>query len=201
MGKAVELECGDISASQEDLLARAPFLADGGREEPEAFGAPASVPDPASASERLSRLLKAVELECGGDISASQEGLLARAPFLGGGVEEPEVFSTPPLTHPQEEDVVTMCSVPFTQPSPSPAPSSPDSEELRPSKPRKPRVCTRKVRGARIRTPTPSPEPPRPSSGGGAVDPLYKALLMIPAAPPAAVNEDILVLARKRGIF
>ncbi|PUZ70539.1 hypothetical protein GQ55_2G240000 [Panicum hallii var. hallii] len=178
----------------------------------------------ADAADRVSRLGKEVEVECG-DISASQEDLLARAPFLGGGgggEEEAEVFSTPPLTQGQqsqqsqqdqgveeEEDAITMCSLPFTQPSPSSPyiPSSEDKEDqaLSVSKPRKPRVCTRKVRGVRIRTPTPSPSPSpdnRGTSTGSIVDPLYRAVLMIPTTPaPPTAAEDLLVLARNRGIF
>ncbi|WVZ78250.1 hypothetical protein U9M48_025993 [Paspalum notatum var. saurae] len=126
------------------------------------------------AAERLLRLGKGVQVECG-DISTSQEDLLAGTPFLSGGGEEPEeVFSTPPLTHApqsqgqgeeQGEDDITMCTLPFTQP-PSPS-SPPPSSERAASKPRKPRVCIRKVRGARIRTPTPSPDGRRGTSGGG----------------------------------
>ncbi|CAL5064641.1 unnamed protein product [Urochloa decumbens] len=184
----------------------------------------------ADAAERVSRLGKEVELECG-DISASQEDVLARAPFLGGGggeggEEEAEVFSTPPLTQGQqsqqsqqqgqgvqeeEEDAITMCSLPFTHPSPSSPSSIPSSEDnedqaLTVSKPRKPRVCTRKVRGARIRTPTPSPnhspEHRSTSTSSSTVDPLYRAVLMIPTAPaPPTAAEDLLALARSRGIF
>ncbi|KAF8648019.1 hypothetical protein HU200_065054 [Digitaria exilis] len=167
----------------------------------------------ADAAERVMRLGKEVELECG-DISASQEDLLARAPFLGGGgggEEDAEVFSTPPLTQGQgegeEEDVITMCSLPFTQPSPLPASppltSPEDKEDQAESRPRKPRVCTRKVRGARIRTPTPSPSPSpdkRSTSTSSIVDPLYRAVLMIPTTP-APPTEDLLTLARNRGIF
>ncbi|TKW08285.1 hypothetical protein SEVIR_6G019700v4 [Setaria viridis] len=184
----------------------------------------ASAPDAAAAAaERVLRLGKEVEVECG-DISASQEDLLARAPFLGGGggEEEAEVFSTPPLTQGQqsqqdqgvqeeEEDAITMCSLPFTQPSPSSpfVPSSEDKEDqaLVVSKPRKPRVCTRKVRGARIRTPTPSPNqsPDNRSTStntSSIVDPLYRAVLMIPTNPaPPTAAEDLLALARNRGIF
>ncbi|XP_039795028.1 uncharacterized protein LOC120660529 [Panicum virgatum] len=177
------------------------------------------------AAERVSRLVKEVEDDCG-DISASQEVLLARVPFLGGGEEEEaEVFSTPPLTQGQqsqqsqqgqggveeEEDVITMCSLPFPQHSPSshsiPSSESEDMEDqaLSVSKPRKPRVCTRKVRGARIRTPTPSPSPSpdnRGTSTGSIVDPLYRAVLMIPTTPaPPTAAEDLLALARNRGIF
>ncbi|TKW32922.1 hypothetical protein SEVIR_2G198500v4 [Setaria viridis] len=186
----------------------------------------ASAPDAAAAAaaaERVLRLGKEVEVECG-DISASQEDLLARAPFLGGGggEEEAEVFSTPPLTQGQqgqqsqqgqgvqeeEEDAITMCSLPFTQLSPS-VPSSEDKEDqaLAVSKPRKPRVCTRKVRGARIRTPTPSPNqsPDNRSTStntSSIVDPLYRAVLMIPTNPaPPTAAEDLLALARNRGIF
>ncbi|CAN6166793.1 unnamed protein product [Urochloa humidicola] len=210
----------------------------------------------ADAAERVSRLGKEMELECG-DISASQEDLLARAPFLGGGggEEEAEVFSTPPLTQGQqsqqsqqqgqgeeeEEDAITMCSLPFTHPSPSSPPSIPSSEDnedqaLTISKPRKPRVCTRKVRGARIRTPTPSPscspdnrntitrspdnrntstrspdnrntstrspDNHNTSTSSSIVDPLYRAVLMIPTTPaPPTAAEDLLALARNRGIF
>ncbi|KAF8688748.1 hypothetical protein HU200_042227 [Digitaria exilis] len=169
----------------------------------------------ADAAERVMRLGKEVELECG-DISASQEDLLARAPFLGGGgggEEDAEVFSTPPLTQGQgegeEEDVITMCSLPFTQPSPlpaSPSLTSPeDKEDQAESRPRKPRVCTRKVRGARIRTPTPSPSPSpdkRSTSTSSIGDPLYRAVLMIPTTPaPPTAAEDLLTLARNRGIF
>lgn len=187
-------------------------------------GSASADPD-AAAAERVLRLGKEVELECG-DISASQEDLLARAPFLGGGgggeeEEEHEVFSTPPLTQGQqsqrsqgvaeeEEDAITMCSLPFTQTSPS-TPSVPSSEDredqaLAVSKPRKPRVCTRKVRGARIRTPTPSPNqsPDNRStstSTSSIVDPLYRAVLMIPTTPPPTAAEDLLALARNRGIF
>ncbi|KAL6636721.1 hypothetical protein ACP70R_024293 [Stipagrostis hirtigluma subsp. patula] len=121
--------------------------------------------------ERTASLGKA-ELECG-DISASQEDLLARSSFLGGGgdtaEEEAEVFSTPPLTHqdqPQqgqgqgeeeEEDAITMCTLPSTQPSPPPPPPPADEDDKavehpRHSTPQKRRVCTRKVRGARTST-------------------------------------------------
>ncbi|OEL20601.1 hypothetical protein BAE44_0018381 [Dichanthelium oligosanthes] len=181
----------------------------------------------ADVAERVLRLGREVELECG-DISSSQEDLLARAPFLGGGgggdeeEEEAEVFSTPTLTQGQqsqqsqqdqgveeEEDAITMCSLPFTQPSPSSLsiPSSEDKEDqaLAISKPRKPRVCTRKVRGARIRTPTPSPSPSpdnRNSSCSSIVDPLYRAVVMIPTTPdPPTAAEDLLAIARNRGIF
>ncbi|RLN36477.1 uncharacterized protein C2845_PM03G33450 [Panicum miliaceum] len=111
-----------------------------------------------------------------------KEDLLARAPFLGGGEGEE------------------------AEPSPS-SPSIPSSEDqaLSVSKPRKPRVCTRKVRGARIRTPTPSPTRSPDNCGtstGSIVDPLYRVVLMIPTtlAPPTAA-EDLLALARNRGIF
>lgn len=167
------------------------------------------------ADERISSLVKEVELECG-DISASQEDLLARSSFLGGsgGEEEPEVFSTPPSQDQQsqqgqeeeEGDAITMCTLPFTQQSPSPSRSSPrdraeegDQAEstARTKEIRKPRFCTRKVRGARLRTPTPSPSPDR----GRDVDPLYKAVLMIPSAPAPSSTGDLLALARQRGIF
>ncbi|KAK3160807.1 hypothetical protein QOZ80_1BG0064970 [Eleusine coracana subsp. coracana] len=173
------------------------------------FQTSASAPD---ADERISSL----ELECG-IISASQEDLLAGSSFLGGdgGEEEAEVFSTP-LTQGQqsqqdqgeeEEDAITMCTLPITQHSPSPSRSSPEDHDKeedqadsmpRTKEPRKPRICTRKVRGARLRTPTPSPSPER----GRDVDPLYKALLMIPSAPlPTPTGADLLALARQRGIF
>jgi len=143
-----------------------------------------------------------------------------RAVGGGGGEEEAEVSSTSLLTQDQqsqqgqgveeEEDAITMCTLPFTQPSPS-SPSIPSSEdkedqELSVSKPRKPRVCTRKVRGARIRTPTPSPSPSPDNRGtsstGSIVDPLYRAVLMVPTTPaPPTAAEDLLALARNRGIF
>ncbi|XP_062215073.1 uncharacterized protein LOC133915787 [Phragmites australis] len=171
----------------------------------------------ASGSARDEVLAKEVELECG-DISASQEDLLARSSFLGSGGEELEVFSTP-LTQggqeqsqqqkhqggqggEEEEDAITMCTLPFTQ-SPSPSPSS-SEEGLTESKmmtkqPWKPRVCTRKVRGARIRTPSPSPD----RHNSNIVDPLYRVMLMIPTSPAAAAapTGDLVVLARQRGIF
>ncbi|TVU21002.1 hypothetical protein EJB05_30611, partial [Eragrostis curvula] len=183
----------------------------------------------ASADERIQALVKEVELECG-DISSSQEDLLARSSFLGGDgeEEETEVFSTP-LTQGQqsqqgqgeeEEDAITMSTLPFTQPSPSSSPwrSSPEGQEedeeladskMRRKEPRKPRICTRKVRGARIRTPTPSPSPdrrrdvdPLPSPDRRRdVDPLYKAVLMIPTSPVPTAAGDLLALARQRGIF
>jgi hypothetical protein len=162
--------------------------------------ASASAPD---ADGRIQSLVNEVELECS-DISASQEDLLARASFLGGdggGEEEAEMFSTPPTQVQQtqqgqgeeEEDAITMCTLPF---SPSPSLSSPEhrGEEgeqadslVKTKEPRKPRICTSKVRGARIRTRD--------------VDPLYKAVLMIPTAPAPTFAGDILVLARQRGIF
>lgn len=164
------------------------------------------------------------------DASASQEELIVRARFIsrdneedgegegeGEEEEEVEVFSTPPLTHqdPQSpgEEVIAMCSIPFTQPdptpppapAPAPAPSPPsDSKSRRPErvklKPRKKvckrkRVCKRKVRRAnKIRSPTPSRSPE--------LDPLARAVLMIPT-PPSTITggEDILELARSRGIF
>lgn len=163
------------------------------------------------------------------DASASQEELIGRARFIsrdneeegeGEGEEEEEeveVFSTPPLTHQdpqsQGEEVIVMCSIPFTQPdptpppapAPAPAPSPPsDSKSRRPErvklKPRKKvckrkRVCKRKVRRAnKIRSPTPSRSPE--------LDPLARAVLMIPTAPSTITGgEDILEVARSRGIF
>ncbi|XP_062217150.1 uncharacterized protein LOC133917162 [Phragmites australis] len=153
-----------------------------------------------------------VELECEcGDISASQEDLLARSSFLGGGggeEEEPEVLSTPLTQGRQEqkkqqggqggeedEDAITMCTLPFTQ---SPSPTSSESK-MKTKQPRKPRVCTRKVRGARIRR-TPSLSPDRRNSSS-VVDPLCSAVLMIPTTPAAAPTGDLLALARQRGFF
>lgn len=162
------------------------------------------------------------------DASASQEELIGRARFIsrdneedgegegeGEEEEEVEVFSTPPLTHQdpqsQGEEVIVMCSIPFTQPdptpppAPAPAPSPPsDSKSRRPErvklKPRKKvckrkSVCKRKVRRAnKIRSPTPSRSPE--------LDPLARAVLMIPTAPSTITGgEDILELARSRGIF
>ncbi|KAL6847721.1 hypothetical protein ACP4OV_022509 [Aristida adscensionis] len=149
---------------------------------------------------RREELLAKVALECG-DISASQEELLARSSFLGGGGgEEAEVFSTPPLTqdhHQQQQaqDGIAMSTQPF----------SPSSAEE--SAPPKRRICTRKIRGARIRTPTPSPvrggDTPTPIP---IPDPLCRAVLMIPTrksktGPGTEEEDDILELARKRGIF
>jgi hypothetical protein len=92
--------------------------------------ASASAPD---ADGSIQSLVKEVELECS-DISASQEDLLARGSFLsgdGGGEEEAEMFSTPATQDQQtqqghgeeEEDAITMCTLPF---SPSPPLSSPE---------------------------------------------------------------------------
>jgi hypothetical protein len=108
---------------------------------------------------RIQSLVKEVELECG-DISASQEDLLARASLGGdgGGEEEAEMFSTPPTQDQQtqqgqgeeEEDAITMFTLPF---SPSPPLSSPEhrGEEgeqadslVKTKERRKPRICTRK---------------------------------------------------------
>jgi hypothetical protein len=151
----------------------------------------------------------ALDADCG-DLSASQADLLARPRCIarGGGVEEEEadLFSTPPLTQqdPQRQrqshrgqagegdgdDGIAMCSMPFTQTQPSSASS--DS---------RPRVCMRKVRaGAKIWTPSP-PQPQTPSPSPE-LDPLVRIVLMIPTAPlPTTGHEDILELARSRGIF
>ena len=170
-------------------------------------------------------MMAKVALECGGDISASQEDILANSPFLGAAnapsasqargdeEEEEEVFATPPEL-PQQEPI-TMCSLPFT---PSPAqpqsPSPPPSDDDDAAKPRrKPRVCTRKVRGAKFSTPAPTPSPKQQQQPEqpprAVVDPLYRAMLMIPTATAAAAAttskqdplEDFLALARQRGIF
>ncbi|XP_037428398.1 predicted GPI-anchored protein 58 [Triticum dicoccoides] len=175
-------------------------------------------------------MMAKVALECGGDISASQEDVLAKSPFLGAANapsasasasqargdedDEEEVFATPPEL-PQQEPI-TMCSLPFTpspsQPhSPSPPPSD-DDDAARPR--RRPRVCTRKVRGAKFSTPAPAPTPtPSPKQQPeqpprAIVDPLYRAMLMIPTATAAGAAaskqdplEDFLALARQRGIF
>ena len=170
----------------------------------------------ADAGARVLEIRKELEADCG-HLSASQADLLARAHFLGGGEEEEEeaeVFSTPPLTQqdPQRqgqsqrgqagegEDGITMCSVPFTQTQPSPSPSSSPPSDSRERKPLKPRICTRKVRGGATPTPTPTPTPsPSPSPE---LDPLVRIVLMIPIAPlPTTGHEDILELARSRGIF
>ncbi|XP_066385675.1 uncharacterized protein [Miscanthus floridulus] len=189
--KELEADCGHLSASQADLLARAHFLGGGGGG------------------------VEELEADCG-HISASQADLLARAHFLGvcgcgEEEEEAEVFSTPPLTQqdPQRqgqsqrgqagegEDGIAMCSMPFTQTQPS-SPSSASSSSSD-SRPRKPRICTRKVRAdAKIwtatATPTPSPSPE--------LDPLVRSVLMVPTAPlPTTGHKDILELARSRGIF
>ncbi|CAD6207642.1 unnamed protein product [Miscanthus lutarioriparius] len=147
--KELEADCGHLSASQADLLARAHFLGGGGG-------------------------VEELEADCG-HISASQADLLARAHFLGGcgcgeEEEEAEVFSTPPLTQqdPQRqgqsqrgqagegEDGIAMCSMPFTQTQPSsPSSASSSSSDSRPRKPRKPRIWT----ATATPTPTPSPSP------------------------------------------
>ncbi|KAF0910880.1 hypothetical protein E2562_004838 [Oryza meyeriana var. granulata] len=163
--------------------------------------------------------MESVELECG-DISASQEELLARSSFLNGnGGDDGEVFSTPPTT---QEDAITMCTLPFTQsqsqspaPAPEPAAAPCTTPECNPSEDgqddemsdivkqrRRPRVCTRKVRGARIRTPTPSPDRTTTEVENRNSDPLYKAVLMIPTRDSApGIPVDLLVLARQRGLF
>uniref|UniRef100_A0A0D9VR64 Uncharacterized protein n=1 Tax=Leersia perrieri TaxID=77586 RepID=A0A0D9VR64_9ORYZ len=165
-------------------------------------------------------------MECG-DISASQEELLACSSFLNGG-DDDEVFSTPPTT---QEDAITMCTLPFTQsqsqspapvpatattpaPSPAAAPhttlgcsSSEDGQDDEMSdivkRRHRPRVCTRKVRGgARIRTPTPSPDRTTTEMENGNIDPLYKAVLMIPTRDSTpSIPVDLIALARQRGLF
>uniref|UniRef100_A0A8I6XRV0 Uncharacterized protein n=1 Tax=Hordeum vulgare subsp. vulgare TaxID=112509 RepID=A0A8I6XRV0_HORVV len=195
----------------------------------------------ASASEVGPTMAK-VALECGGDISASQEDILASSSFLGAAnapspspsvsasqareddEDGEEVFATPPEL--PQQDSITMCSLPFTPtPSPSATPSVPQSpsppssdDDAAAAKPcRKPRVCTRKVRGAKISTPTPTPTPtPSPKQQQqpeqpphAVVDPLYRAVLMIPTATAAATTttskqdplEDFLALARQRGLI
>lgn len=177
-----------------------------------------------AASDEVGPMMAKVALECG-DISASQEDILANSSFLGAGnapsasasasqaredEEEEEVFATPP-DHTQQ-DPITMCSLPFTptpsQPqSPSPPPSDDDGAKPR----RKPRVCTRKVRGAKISTPAPTPTPsPSPKQQQqpeqpphAIVDPLYRAVLMIPTATASKQDPlvDFLALARQRGLF
>ncbi|BAF11277.1 Os03g0213500 [Oryza sativa Japonica Group] len=162
--------------------------------------------------------MDSVVLECG-DISASQEELLAHSSFLNGG-DDGEVFSTPPTT---QEDAITMCTLPFTQsqspapaPLPSPAavsrttPGCSSSEDNRDDEMsdivkqrRRPRVCTRKVRwGAKIRTPTPSPDRTTSEVENKDGDPLYKAVLMIPTRDSTpAIPMDLIALARQRGLF
>jgi hypothetical protein len=220
----------------------------------------------AASASKVDSMMARVALECGGDISASQEEILANAPFLGGdnGLpasapdDDEEVFSTPPDATQQQDDTVTMCTLPFTptpsetpappsddaeavlappsskpqSPAPpsskphSPAPASSDDDDAAPVNPRrKPRICTRKVRGARIRTPTPSPEqqqpeqqpepeqpPPQPEQPVH-VDPLVRAVLMIPTRTTTAAGtapassgkqdavEDFLALARQKGLI
>ncbi|PWZ44189.1 hypothetical protein Zm00014a_017283 [Zea mays] len=154
-------------------------------------------------------------------ISASQEDLLARAPFITFNPEEDEeeeaeVSSTPPLTHQapqrQGEEGIAMCSMPFTQPpSPSPAPSPPLGS---PSRERFPSLGDSESEAghlkaaeeglheegersqaqdsdAELQQPSPSPE----------VDPLARAVLVTPTTPSAFTSdEDILELARSRDI-
>lgn len=202
----------------------------------------------AAAASKVESMLARVALECGGDISASQDEILANASFLGGDNGLPasasddddnEVFSTPPDATQQKDDPVTMCTLPFTPtpsktPAPpsddadaalappsskpqSPAPPSSDEDDAAPVNPRrKPRVCTRKVRGARISTPTPSPEQQQPEPQPQPeqpihVDPLVRAVLMIPTRTTTATSttssgkqdpvEDFLALARQKGLI
>lgn len=155
-------------------------------------------------------------------ISASQEDLLARAPFITFDPEEEEeeaeVSSTPPLTHQapqrQGEEGIAMCSMPFTQPpSPSPAPSPPLGS---PSRERFPSLGDSESEAghlkaaegglheegersqaqdsdAELQQPSPSPSPE--------VDPLARAVLVTPTTPSAFTSdEDILELARSRDI-
>lgn len=171
---------------------------------------------PSASVPEVESMMVQVALECGGDISASQEYILANSSFLGGDndlsaaaahekkkkkkgeEEEEEVFSTPPLT---QQDPITMCTLPFT---PSQSPSDKDDDDDLPLvKPRRrPRVCVRKVRGARIRTPTPSPKQQQQPQEQLHVDPLYRAVLMIPTTTQQKNPlEDFLALARQRGIF
>ncbi|KAG8074027.1 hypothetical protein GUJ93_ZPchr0006g40723 [Zizania palustris] len=140
-----------------------------------------------------------------------QEALLAHSSFLGGD-DDGEVSNTPPT----KEDTFTMCTLPFTQ-SQSPVPtvvprttlgcsSSKDGQDDEMSgitKQRcRPRVCTRKVRRARIKIPSPSPRRTTSEVQHNNGDPLCKAVLMIPTKDcPPAVPVDWLALARKRGLF
>jgi hypothetical protein len=205
----------------------------------------ASAPAPAP---EIESMMARVALECGGDISSSQEEILAASSFLGGDTdlpasqsqddEEVEVFATPPDATQQHEDPITMCTLPFTpSPSKSPAPRSAeaalappssqpqaptplspnDGDDAPPANPRrKPRVCVRKVRGARIRTPSPSPKQqlqPQPKPNQLIhVDPLVRAVLMIPTRTTTAATVttssgkqdpvgDFIALARHKGIF
>jgi hypothetical protein len=216
--------------------------------------------DAATPKVKVKSMMAEVELECGGEISASQEEILAGPSFFDGNNglaaspsasdEEEEVFATPPdaTQKQEEEDSVTMCTLPFTptptkspaapssqpqSPAPpssqpqSPAPPSDDDDDAAPVNPRirKPRVCVRKVRGARISTPTPSPkqeeeqeqQPPQPEQQPQPeqpvhVDPLIRAVLMIPARTTAATAtttssgkddpvENFLALCRQKGII
>ncbi|KAL5218002.1 hypothetical protein ABZP36_018686 [Zizania latifolia] len=141
-----------------------------------------------------------------------KEALLSRSSFLDGD-DDGEVFSTPPTT---QEDTITMCTLPFTQ-SQSPMPAAvprttlecsfskdgQDDEMSSITKQRcRPRVCTRKVRRVRIRTPTPSPKRTTSKVQHSNGDPLYKAVLMIPTKDcPPAVPVDLLALAHQRDLF
>ncbi|KAL5210034.1 hypothetical protein ABZP36_005657 [Zizania latifolia] len=114
--------------------------------------------------------MESVDLECGnisvecGNIFASQEALFACSSFLGSH-DDGDVFSTPPTT---QEDVITMCTLSFTQSQSSVSAVVPrttrgacsslkdgqDDEVSSIVKQRQLKVCTGKVRSVKIRTPT-----------------------------------------------
>ncbi|KAG8095961.1 hypothetical protein GUJ93_ZPchr0013g34074 [Zizania palustris] len=156
--------------------------------------------------------MESMNLECG-NISASQEALLARSSFLRDR-DDDDVFSTPPTT---QEDVITMCTLSFTQSQSTAAVVAPftthgcsfsedgqDDEVSSIVKQRcRPSVCTGKVRSAKVRTPTPSPDGTTTTEGQhNNGDPLYKAVLMIPTKESTpGIPVDFLALARQRGFL
>jgi hypothetical protein len=99
---------------------------------------PAAAPRP-----EVESMMAEVLLECGGDISASQEEILASSYFLdsddglaASDEEEEEVFATPldATQKQEEEDSITMCTLPFT-PTPSKSPTAPSSQPQSPAPP------------------------------------------------------------------
>ncbi|KAL5224552.1 hypothetical protein ABZP36_011191 [Zizania latifolia] len=170
--ESVDLECGDISASMEALLARSAFLGEG--DDGEVSSTPPTIQE---------------------DIPASMEALLARSAFLGDG-DNGEVSSTPSTI---QEDTITMCTLPFTQSqSPLPAAVSHTTSGCSSSKDSQ----DNEISGIMIRTSTLSPERTTSEVQHTNVDPLYKALLMIPTKDITPVNpDDLLTLARQRGLI
>ncbi|KAF8758133.1 hypothetical protein HU200_010649 [Digitaria exilis] len=122
-----------------------------------------------------------------------EEDLLARIPFLGGGGEE-DAEGQQGQWEGEEEDINTMsmCFLPFTQPSPlSPSPSLTSLEDKEDDRWSSFIVSV-------WERPSPSPDNRSTSTS----DPLYRAVLRIPTTPaPPTAAEDLLALARNHGIF